>query len=311
LAADAPRGAIQKENTMTASFKDALHSGDFLVTAEIGVPKGIDIEDTKHYIGYLKDKVHGLKMTDEPDNGVHLPSLVVCHLIKEMGGVPILQVSAGDGNTSFLQSNLLSAAVLGIDTVLSAAVTSLRSGGHRPSFGPEDPDSLQILRAIRTLESGRDLGGHALKKAPKFCAGAVLVLGTRSLEDQLRDLEARIRAGAEFVLTQPIYDMDSFRRFMDRARNYRVKILAGIAPLLSAGVARFMNRNVPGMAVPGDLISELEQVPKKDQAKKGIEIAARMVRTLKEEGVCHGVHLVAAGREKAVPEILHRASLLN
>lgn len=294
---------------MAVSFKDALQSGDFIVTAEVGPPKGTDITEMKAHISLLKDKVHGLNMTDNQSSVMRLSSLVGCHIIKEMGGVPILQMTGRDRNRMALQSDLLSASVLGIDTVLCLTGDHIGLGDHKEAKPVHDLESLQILKAIRTLESGNDMGGNPLTGAPKFCAGAVVTPEADPIEPQLMKFEKKVRAGAEFFQTQAVYDLDAFKRFMDYAGKFDVKILAGIVLLTSARMATYMNQNVAGISVPESLVTEMAGAPKGGALQKGIEIAGRMIRKIKEEGIAHGVHIMAIGKETAVPDILQAANL--
>jgi 5,10-methylenetetrahydrofolate reductase len=296
---------------MAASFKDALNSGEFIITAEVGPPKGTDVSEMKHHIELLKDKVHGLNMTDNQSSVMRLSSLVGCHIIKEMGGVPILQMTGRDRNRMALQSDLISAAVLGIDTVLCLTGDHITMGDHKDAKPVHDLESVQLLKAVRALGGGHDLGGNPLKGAPAFCAGAVVTPEADPIEPQLLKFEKKVRAGAEFFQTQAVYDLDSFKRFMDYASRFDTKILAGIVLLVSAGMARFMNKNVAGIFVPESLVGEMESVSKPDQLKKGIEIAGRMIRKIHEEKICHGVHIMAIGKEAVVPDILKAADLLN
>lgn len=296
---------------MAGSFKNALKSGEFIVTAEVGPPKGTDVSEMKEHIDLLKDKVHGLNMTDNQSSVMRLSSLVGCHIIKEMGGTPILQMTGRDRNRMALQSDLISAAVLGIDTVLCLTGDHITMGDHKEAMPVHDLESVQILKALRTLETGKDLAGNALKGAPQFCAGAVVTPEADPIKPQLLKFEKKVKAGAEFFQTQAVYDTDKLKRFMDYAGAFDTKILAGIVLLVSANMAKFMNKNVAGICVPENLVNEMESVQKADQLKKGIEIAGRMIRKIKEEKICHGVHIMAIGKESCVPAILREAGLAN
>ncbi len=296
---------------MARSFKDALNSGEFIVTAEVGPPKGTDVAEMRRHIELLKDKVHGLNVTDNQSSVMRLSSLVGCQIVKEMGGTPILQMTGRDRNRMALQSDLISAAVLGVDTVLCLTGDHITMGDHKDSKPVHDLESVQLLQAVRTLESGKDLGGNALKGSPKFCAGAVVTPEADPIEPQLLKFEKKVKAGAEFFQTQAVYDLDCLKRFMDYAGKFDVKILAGIVLLVSAGMARFMNKNVAGIFVPENLVNEMDSVQKADQLKKGVEIAGRMIRKIKDETICHGVHIMAIGKEDAVPDILKAANILN
>lgn len=294
---------------MAGSFKKALNSGDFIVTAEVGPPKGTDVSEMKEHIELLKDKVHGINMTDNQSSVMRLSSLVGCHIIKEMGGTPILQMTGRDRNRMALQSDLISAAVLGIDTVLCLTGDHIAMGDHKDAKPVHDLESVQILKAMKALESGKDLAGNALKGAPTFCAGAVVTPEADPIKPQLMKFEKKVKAGAQFFQTQAVYDLDNFKRFMDYACKFDTKILAGIVLLVSANMGKFMNKNVAGIFVPDALISEMESVAKADQLKKGIEIAGRMIRKIKEKSLCDGVHIMAIGKEACVPEILKAAGL--
>ncbi|HAA02240.1 MAG TPA: 5,10-methylenetetrahydrofolate reductase [Syntrophobacteraceae bacterium] len=294
---------------MAGSFRNALQSGQFVVTAEVGPPKGTDIEEMKEHIALLKDKVHGINMTDNQSSVMRLSSLVGCHIIKQMGGEPILQMTGRDRNRMALQSDLLSASVLGIENVLCLTGDHIIMGDHKDAKPVHDLESVQILRAARTLESGQDLGGNPLKGAPKFCVGAVVTPEADPIEPQLLKFEKKIRAGAEFFQTQAVYDLDNFKRFMDYAGKFDVKILAGIVLLVSAKMATYMNEFVAGIQVPQKLVDEMASAPKGGALQRGIEIAGRMVRQIKEQGLCHGVHIMAIGKETSVPAILSEAGL--
>jgi 5,10-methylenetetrahydrofolate reductase len=294
---------------MAVSFKEALRSGEFIVTAEVGPPKGTDISEMKSHISLLKDKVHGLNMTDNQSSVMRLSSLVGCHIIKEMGGVPILQMTGRDRNRMALQSDLLSAAVLGIDTVLCLTGDHITLGDHKEAKPVHDLESIQILQALRSLESGKDMAGNSLKGTPQFCAGAVVTPEADPIEPQLMKFEKKIKAGAEFFQTQAVFDLEAFKRFMDYAGKFDVKILAGIVLLTSARMATYMNQHVAGIFVPDDVVSEMTSAPKGVAVQKGIEIAGRMIRRIKEEGIAHGVHVMAIGKEDVVPDILQAAEI--
>jgi len=159
------------------------------------------------------------------------------------------------------------------------------------------------------MESGKDLGGNDLDGAVEFCAGAIVTPEANPIEPQLIKFEKKVEAGAEFIQTQAIYDLDNFSKFMEYARQFPVKILAGIVLLVSARMAKYMNENVPGILVPQNLIDELASAPKGEALSKGIEIAGRMIAALKEDSICDGVHIMAIGREEVVPDILAAAGI--
>lgn len=294
---------------MAPSFREVLKSDKFVITSEIGPPKGTNIEKMLHHIDLLKDKVAALNVTDHQSSIMRFPSIGGCLAIKERGGEPILQVTCRDRNRLALQAELLFAYTRGIRNVLCLTGDAVVVGDHKAAKGVFDLDSTQLLRAIRQMESGKDLGENELDGTVELCAGAIVTPEANPLEPQLIKFEKKIEAGAEFFQTQAIYDLDKFAKFMEHARQFPVKILAGIILLVSARMAKYMTENVPGVIVPQNLIDELAAAPKGEALNKGIEIAARMIATIKKESLCDGVHVMAIGREEVVPDILKAAGL--
>lgn len=294
---------------MSQSLREALNSGRFVVTSEIGPPKGTNIEKMLHHIDLLKDKVDGLNVTDHQSSVMRFPSIGGCLAIKERGGEPILQMTCRDRNRMALQAELLFAHTRGIRNLLCLTGDAVPVGDHKEARGVFDLDSVQLLRAVRILESGKDLGGNSLDGAVQFCCGATVTPEAQPIEPQLVKFEKKVDAGAEFFQTQAIYDVDSFAKFMRHARRFPVKVLAGIVLLTSARMAKYMTENVPGIFVPQHLIDELAAAPKGGALNKGIEIAGRMIAAVKKDSLCDGVHVMAISREEAVPDILAAAGL--
>ena len=295
---------------MVSAFKKALQSGKFVVTSEVGPPKGTSLDRLKHHVELLKDKVDALNVTDHQSSVMRYPSLGGALLVKELGGEPILQMTCRDRNRIALQSDLLFAHSRDIRNVLCLTGDSVILGDHKEAKGVFDLDSSQLLATIRLMEKGKDLGGNALEGSVSFCAGGIVTPEADPLEPQLIKFEKKIEAGAEFIQTQAVYDLDNFKSFMDYAKQFPVKILAGIILLTSAAMARFMNKNVAGVRVPQELIDEMASAPKGRALEKGIQICGRMIRRIREEGLCDGVHIMAIGKEEVVPEIMSAAGLL-
>jgi len=296
---------------MAQSFREVLNSGKFVVTSEIGPPKGTNLESMCHHIDLLKDRVDAVNVTDHQSSVMRYPSLGGCLHIKERGGEPILQMTCRDRNQMALQADLLFAYSRGVRNVLCLTGDSIVVGDHKNAADVFELDSCQLLRTIRHLETGKDLGGNDLDGGVEFCAGAIVTPEAQPIEPQLIKFEKKVEAGAEFIQTQAIYDLDNFAKFMDHARQYPIKVLAGIVLLVSARMAKFMTENVPGIFVPQNLIDELASAPKGEALKKGIDIAGRMISTLEKESICDGVHIMAIGREEVVPDILAAAGLGN
>jgi len=288
-------------------FEERLYSGDFLVTTEVGPPKGTDVSEMVHHIEVLKDKVDAINITDHQSSVMRFPSLGGCLLVKEHGGEPILQVTCRDRNRLAIQADLLLAYTRGIRNVLCLTGDSIDVGDHKEAKPVFDLDSVQLGEMIRIMESGKDLGGSELKGAPRFCVGASVHPEADFIEPQLIKFEKKVAAGMQFFQTQGIFSLESLRRFMQYASQFNVKILAGIIVLASARMARYMNDNVPGIIVPQDAIDELAGVEKGKGLQKGIEIAVKLIKTIREENLCHGVHIMAVGNERIVPDILEAA----
>ncbi|MCJ7668976.1 MAG: methylenetetrahydrofolate reductase, partial [Dehalococcoidia bacterium] len=212
---------------MALSFREVLKSGKFVITSEIGPPKGTNIEKMLHHIDLLKDKVDALNVTDHQSSVMRFPSIGGCLAIKERGGEPILQVTCRDRNRLALQAELLFAYTRGIRNVLCLTGDAVVVGDHKAAKGVFDLDSAQLLKTIRQMESGKDLGGNALDGTVEFCAGAIVTPEANPIEPQLIKFEKKVEAGAEFFQTQAIYDLDKFAKFMEYARQFPVKILAG------------------------------------------------------------------------------------
>ena len=292
-------------------LEEKLCSDKFLVTTEIGPPKGADTSELAHHVDSFKDRVDAINVTDHQSSVMRFPSLGGCLLIKEHGGEPVLQVTCRDRNRLALQADVLLAYSRGICNVLCLTGDSIDVGDHKEAKPVFDLDSVQLLRMIRTMESGIDMGGGDLKGVPGFCIGASVHPEADFIEPQLIKFEKKVAAGAQFFQTQGIFDLAALRRFMQFASRFSVKILAGIIVLASGRMARYMNDNVPGIIVPQAIIDELAGVEKGKGLEKGIEIAARSIAAIREENLCHGVHIMAVGNERVVPQILEVAGLVG
>ena len=232
-------------------------------------------------------------------------SLAICKLLIERGIEPVFQVTCRDRNRLALQSDLLSAAVFGIKNVLALTGDHPMLGDHPGAKPVFDMDSVQLLEAIRILESRKDMAGKELKGKPEFCAGAVVNPGADPIEPEVLKMEKKIAAGAKFFQTQAIYDVELFKKFLDASKHLKTTIVAGIVLLKSAGMAKFMNKNVSGVFVPDNLIQEMDKT--QDKSATSIEIAARLIKELKP--MCQGIHVMPIGWDKKVPLVLDAAGL--
>jgi 5,10-methylenetetrahydrofolate reductase len=239
---------------------------------------------------------------------MRIASLPVCQLIKEKGGEPILQMTCRDRNRLAQEADLLGAHVLGIRTVLCLTGDYITVGDHPQAKPVFDLDSAQLIHTVKILNEGKDIAGNELSGTTDFYIGATVTPEANPIEPQLLKFEKKIKAGAKFFQTQAIYDIDNFKKFMDYARKFEVKVMAGLVLLVSAGMAKYMNKNVPGIFVPQNLIDEMSSAGKGKGVAKGIEIAGRMIRQLRDEKICDGVHIMAIGKEAVVPDILAASS---
>jgi len=292
------------------SFQEALNSGKFAVTAEVGPPKGTDIKKILHEAEMLKGKVDALNVTDNQSAVMRISSVSFCRLLLEMGNEPILQMTCRDRNRIGLQSDLLGASILGIRNVLCMTGDHPNAGDHKEAKPVYDIESAQLLRVVDSLNNGKDMMGNELAGSTNFYQGAVVTPEANPLEPQMMKFAKKVEAGAKFFQTQAIYDIDKFKSFMNDARKFPVKILAGLVLLKSAGMANFMNKFVPGITVPQELIDELKAAGKEKALDTGIDIMARHIKQLKAENICDGVHIMAIGAEDKVPAIMERAGLL-
>lgn len=284
---------------------DKIKSGKFIVTSEIGPPKGTDIQEILEDAELIKGRVDAVNVTDLQSSVMRVGSLAICRLLKERGHEPVFQITCRDRNRLALQSDLLSASVLGIENILVLTGDHPALGDHPQAKSVFDLDAVQLLSVARQLQEGRDMAGKELKGMPKFCLGAVVNPGADPLEPELIKMEKKIKNGAQFFQTQAVYDVKVFERFLKEIKRLKTTILAGIVLLKSAGMARYMNKNVAGVFVPDELIEEMEKA--QDKVAKSIEIAARLIKELKN--MCQGVHIMPIGWDKKVPLVLDAAGL--
>ena len=287
------------------NLRETLKNGNFVVTAEVGPPKGIDVSEFLENAELLKGRVDAVNVTDQQSAVMRLGSLAGCHLLKEKGIEPVFQMTCRDRNRIALQSDLLNAYVLGFENVLCLTGDYVTLGDHPQAKPVFDLDSVSLLQAARELEQGRDLAGKELKGAPQFFLGACVTPGADPVELQLIKMEKKVKAGAQFFQTQAIYEPKKFEAFMREANKFGVPVLVGIVLIRSAAMARFMNKKVAGIYVPDELINEMDKAENK--AQKSIEIAARLISEMRS--MCQGAHIMAIGLESRVPAVLDAAGL--
>ncbi len=316
-------------------LKEALEAGKFGITAEMAPPKGCDFTEQMEAAELLKGKVHGVNVTDMQSASLKATGLGLCIKLKQAGVEPILQMTGRDRNRMALMGDALAAAAFGIDTMLALTGDHPVVGDCRDSKPVYDLDSVGILQMLTDMEnSGRDCGGNPLagnvvdketgnitdkSATPTFYKGASVTPVYEPLFLQINKLRQKVEAGAKYIQTQGIFDIETYKRFLDAVDKAGIKthIMAGIIPLKAAGMAKYMNENVPGIDVPQHMIDRLaaaaaegkEKGVKGLPAKLGIEMAAEMIAEIKAQGLGDGVHIMAIGAEKNVPTILEKAGL--
>lgn len=288
------------------NFKANLQTGKFLVTSEVGPAKGIDTKMLLEDAELIRGRVDAINVTDLQSSVMRLGSLAVSFLLKQKGFEPIFQMTCRDRNRLALQSDLLSAAALGIENVLILTGDHPSLGDHKGAKAVFDLDSVQLLEVVKKLEAGTDMMGNKLEgEAPKFCKGAVVNPGADPLEPQIMKMEKKIAAGAEFFQTQAIYDIKQFEYFLSKIKHLKTTILGGIVLLKSAGMAKYMNANVAGINVPENLIQRMQE--SKDKSATSVEISAELIKELKP--MCQGIHIMPIGWDKKVPLVIEAAGL--
>ena len=288
---------------------ELFDNGEFVVTAEVGPPKGIHME---HVVEEAKTYLSGItavNITDNQSSVMRMGSLPACVALKNAGLTPILQLTCRDRNRIALQSELLGAAMLGIDNILCLTGDHTKMGDHPGAKPVFDLDSVSLLHTVSRLEKGVDLGGSPLVgEPPKFAKGAVVSPCSDSVDAQLAKMERKVMAGAEYFQTQAVFDSEKFIQFMEKAKQFGKPVQLGVIIPKSAGMAKFMNKNVAGVHVPDEMIEAL--AADKERAKAGItgvEIAAKIIKECKP--YCQGVHIMALGWESKVPDLLKLAEI--
>ena len=288
---------------------ELFDNGEFVVTAEVGPPKGIHVD---HMVEEAKEYLTGItavNVTDNQSSVMRMGSLPACVALKNAGLTPILQLTCRDRNRIALQSELLGAAMLGIENILCLTGDHTKMGDHPGAKPVFDLDSVSLLHTACQLEKGIDLGGQQLVgEPPKFAKGAVVSPCSDSVDAQLAKMERKVMAGAEYFQTQAVFDSEKFISFMEKAKEFGKPVQLGVIIPKSAGMAKFMNKNVAGVHVPQWMIDEL--AADKEKAKLGItgvELAAKVIKECRP--YCQGLHIMALGWEAKVPELLKLAGI--
>jgi methylenetetrahydrofolate reductase (NADPH) len=288
-------------------FSEYLKEEKFVVTTDVISPKGTDIEQRLASLQKVKGLVHGINCTDMPGASLRLGSLAMSVKVKELGFEPILQLTCRDRNRLSLQAELLSASLLGVHNILALGGDDLERTDHPGTKEVFDLDSPGLVNAANRLRKGFDLAGNPLNGSPKLCVGAALDPSKENWEEEVEKAWKKAEAGADFFQTQPIFDMDSYAKFLDRLGKINLPILGGVFLLTSAKMAHFFNSNVPGVIVPDKVIKQLEVA---DPVKASMEMTTRLIKEMRE--ICSGVHIMmVTDWHHHIPEILNGAGVTS
>jgi methylenetetrahydrofolate reductase (NADPH) len=296
-----------------SNLEKVLEGGYFAVTAEVGPPKGTSTSVIQKKGDLLKSYCDAMNVTDNQTAIVRMSSLSGCVILKEMGIDPVMQMVVRDRNRIAIQSDILGAVALGIRNILCLSGDHHKFGNHPTAKCVYDIDSIQFVQALKTMRDekkflcGEDISGEV----PLFI-GAVENPFADPFEYRVTRLAKKVRAGADFIQTQAVYDVNKFARWMEMLRDQgldkQVHILAGVIPIKSVGMARYMRDNVSGVSVPNEIVTRLEDA--KNVREEGVKITLEIIEQLKEIDGIHGIHIMAVAWEDIVPNIVERASLL-
>jgi methylenetetrahydrofolate reductase (NADPH) len=301
------------ETYTNGRLENILAKGEFAVTGELGPPKHTGIEIVKTNIGHLKQAVDAANITDNQTAIVRISSLATSAICKQEGLEPVLQMTVRDRNRIALQSDVLGAGALGLPNLLCLSGDHHTLGNHPDSKGCYDIDSMQLIQMVKTMRDGPNfMNGDEIKEPPKLFIGAVWSPFSEPIDIRIPRLAKKVAAGANFIQTQGIFNVEKFADTMKEVRktglHEKTHIIAGIIPVKSVGAARYMQKNVSGVDVPNSIIERLKGAS--DPAEEGIKMCQEIIREVREiEGV-HGVHIMAILWEKMVPKIAEGAGLL-
>jgi methylenetetrahydrofolate reductase (NADPH) len=298
-----------------SNLEKILTAGHFAFTGELGPPRGTDADEVRKKASYLKGMVDAVNITDNQTAVVRMASWAASIIVIQEGLEPNYQMVCRDRNRLAMQSDILGAYALGIRNMLCLSGDHQKFGDHPQAKGVFDIDSMQLIGMVKKMrDEGKFLGGTEIGHPPKIFIGAAANPFADPFEWRVHRLAKKIKAGVDFIQTQCIYNMEKFRTWVKQANDMglteKVYLLAGVTPMKSVGMAKYMKNNVPGMDVPDELIKRLQGVDKKMQADEGIKIACEQIEEFRQLKGIAGVHLMAIEWEHKVPEIAERAKML-
>ena len=287
----------------------------FAVTSECGPPRGANAEVIRRKAELLKGCADAFNITDNQTSVVRMSSMASAVILMQMGLEPIMQMVCRDRNRIAIQSDILGASALGVNNLLCLSGDHQKFGDHPTAKNVFDLDSIQLIQAVRRMrDEGRFIGGEEIKSPPRLFIGAAANPFADPFELRVSRLAKKVAAGVDFIQTQCIFNIDKFEQWMkmvcDRGLDEKVYILAGVTPMKSLGMAKYMKNSVPGMDVPDELINRIKGVPKEGREEEGIAICVESIERIKKIKGVKGVHIMAIEWEEKVSEIVKRADLL-
>ena len=285
-----------------------LKSGKFTVTCELNPPKGTDLEKLFKKADMLKDRVVAINITDSAGSNMTMAPIAVSHFLKHRGIEPILQITGRDRNRIAIQADLIAASALGITNILTMSGDPPQHGDHPEAKPVFDLNSTQVLDAMKSMQTGKDLGKNALECNPEFFRGAVVNPGAKDLETEFVKMEEKVSSGAQFFQTQAIFEPDALEKFMITAKKFDVPILAGIIVLKSTKMANYLNSYLPGISIPENIIKSLDLSDRDAIKKESISITANIIKEIQD--MCDGIHVMAIGWENTIPNILDESKII-
>ena len=281
---------------------ELMKQGKFVITCEIDSPKGVNSEAFLDKVDEVKNSVHAVCISDNLRAVMRCGPLAMCHLLKTRDIEPIMTLNTRDRNRLALQSDLLAAATLGVENIMISSGYDVVLGDHRDASPVHDLDTVSLVKATSDLNNGRDFAGHGLDGPSNFCIGVLAETGLKPDATQMDKLKREVDAGAEFIVTQAMYDTAVLEEFLGSIGHFRLPVMVGHVMLKSASSASFLNSNAPGISVPEEIIKKLEGLSREELFKASQQITAEFIK--KARPLCQGVHLIPMGWERFIPHIV-------
>lgn len=275
---------------------------EFIYTCELGSPKGVNVQDFLDKADLIKDCVHAANIGDNTRAVMKAGSVAMCHLLKSQNMEPVMEISTRDRNRLALQSDILGAAILGIENILIDPGHDLSVGDHTDSKAVHDLDCFSLASVTKAMNEGQDMAGHDLDGAPSLCFGVMVTLDPEDGVTLSAEAKQAVACGAQFIQTQPIYDKEVLERFVESLGETKVPVIVGHMMLKSVSMASFINSNLQGVTIPEEMIRQLDGLRREELVEASLQLSVNFLKKIKP--LCQGVHFMPAGWERYVPRII-------